>query len=129
VISIHSRQAALEAVPARPGRPAAATLHESDDSRIVVFRIGSEEAVRPHRNRSTVQLVILEGIGVITGEARGTPIERPCIAGDVIVFEPGELHGMRSTEGTLLVLAIITPRPGSQPAVTTPYLSAPAPDS
>ena len=43
----------------------------------------------------------------------GAPRERRCDAGDVVVYAPGELHGMRAERGELLLLATITPRPGA----------------
>ena len=33
-----------------------------------------------------------------------------------MVYDPEELHGMRATEGELLLLATITPRPGERNA-------------
>ena len=48
------------------------------------------------------------------GQAAGAPRERRCAAGDVVVYAPNELHGMRAERGELLLLATITPRPGSR---------------
>jgi quercetin dioxygenase-like cupin family protein len=40
--------------------------------------------------------------------------ERACAAGDVVVFAPDELHGMRAADAELLLLATIAPRPGAR---------------
>jgi quercetin dioxygenase-like cupin family protein len=70
--------------------------------------------VPPHRNASTVMLTVLEGAGTLSGEADGAPCERACAAGDLVLYEPNELHGMRAGDGELLLLATITPRPGGR---------------
>jgi quercetin dioxygenase-like cupin family protein len=51
---------------------------------------------------------VLEGRGILSGESE----EQPCGVGDVVVYAPRELHGMRAVDGQLLLLATITPRPG-----------------
>ena len=56
-----------------------------------------------------MMLQVLEGSGVLSGGDS----EIDCTEGDVVVYEPGEQHGMRSTDKELLLLATITPRPGS----------------
>ena len=112
--AIEPRRAALEAVKHAPGRPATATLHESDDCRLVVFRIEPGEEVKAHRSPSSVVLEVLEGAGTIAGERDGATEERRCSAGDVVVFAPNEVHAMRSTGERMLLLATITPRPGTR---------------
>jgi len=106
------RAAAREAVAASSARPATAILLDTPDVRLVVFRIAPGQAVAPHRNASTVMLTVLEGAGILSGG----DAERQCRAGDVVVYEPSEMHGMRATDTELLLLAIITPRPGERPA-------------
>lgn len=108
------RRAARDAVAARPDRPATAVLHDGDDARLVVFRIAPGQEVAPHRNASTVHLLVLEGRGVLAGERDGAPDERACVAGDLVVYAPNELHAMRAVDEELLLLATITPRPGSR---------------
>jgi quercetin dioxygenase-like cupin family protein len=105
-------QAARTAVSAHAGRPATAILHDSPDARLVVFRLAPGQAVPPHQSVSTVTLAVLEGTGVLSGGDG----ERTCSAGDVVVYAPNELHGMRATDGELLLLATITPRPGERSA-------------
>jgi quercetin dioxygenase-like cupin family protein len=104
--------AARAAVAANPTRPATAVLLDSADVRLVVFRLAAGQAVPPHRSPSTVMLSVLEGSGTLSGGDG----ERRCAAGDVVAYAPDELHGMRATEGELLLLATISPRPGERPA-------------
>ena len=106
--------AARGAVAAHPSRPATAVLHDVADARVVVFRLAPGQSVPPHRSVSTVLLTVLDGTGVLSGEEEGSPIERPCVAGDVVAYAPNELHGMRAEGETLLLLATITPRPGAR---------------
>ena len=105
---------ARTAVAANAARPATAVLHDTADVRQVVFRLEPGQSVPPHRSVSTVLLTVLEGNGILSGEKSGTVIERACIAGDVVAYEPNELHGMRADGNTLLLLATITPRPGDR---------------
>ena len=114
MIALDPRASARQAVAASPSRPATAILHDSDDARLVVFRIEPGQAVAPHRSASTVQLTVLEGSGVLSGEAAGSASERACAEGDVVVYAPNELHGMRAGDQRLVLLATITPRPGSR---------------
>lgn len=116
MIILDPRQVAHAAVSPRSGRPATAVVHDSDDARLVVFRIAPGESVPPHRSASTVHLAILEGSGVLAGEHDGAVEERPCAAGDVVVYAPNELHGMRAGDDVLVLLATITPRPGARDA-------------
>ena len=105
--------AARQAVGNRPDRPATAIVHDSPDVRLIVFRLAPGQSVAPHRSRSSVQLTVLDGAGILTGESEsGSTTDEVCAAGDVIVYRPDELHGMRATGEELLLLATITPRPG-----------------
>lgn len=110
MIALDPRAAARGAHAAAPDRPATAILHDSDDARLVVFRIAPGQAVPPHRSASTVTLAVLEGAGTLSGGDG----ERACAAGDVVVYRPNELHGMRAGDVELLLLATITPRPGAR---------------
>jgi quercetin dioxygenase-like cupin family protein len=100
---------ARAAVAANPTRPATATIHDSPEIRLVVFRLGVGQQVAVHTSKSRVTLQVLEGEGVLSGG----DTEMACTAGDVVAYEPGEPHGMKSADGELLLLAAITPRPGS----------------
>ena len=104
------RRVAAVAAVARADRPATATVHDSADVRLVVFRIEPGQQVATHTNASTVVLTVLEGSGLVTG-ADG---ERAVGAGDVIAFEPREPHGMRATDQRFMLIAAIAPRPGTR---------------
>ena len=102
--------AARDAIASSPSRPATATLLDMPDARLVVFRIQPGQSVAPHHSASTVSLTILDGEGIVLGKEG----ERPCRAGDVVVYEPGETHGMRAVDQTLKLFAMIAPRPGER---------------
>lgn len=101
---------AAEAVSGRSERPATAVLHDSPDARVVVFRIEPGQEVTPHTSTSTVLLSVVEGRGMVSG-ALG---ERAVIAGDLVTYDVGELHGMRAMGERLVIAAVIAPRPGSR---------------
>jgi quercetin dioxygenase-like cupin family protein len=101
--------AAREAVSAQPTRPATALLHDSPDARVVVFRIEPGQEVAPHTSTSTVLLAVLAGKGTVSG-ASG---ESPVVAGDLVSYDTGEVHGMRAGDETLVLMATIAPRPGA----------------
>ena len=103
--------AARAAIAPNPTRPATAVILDSDDVRLVVFRVAPGQMVPPHRSGSTVILRVLAGSGILSG-ADGE--ERNCVVGDTMVYEPNELHGMRSGDDELLLLATIAPRAGSR---------------
>jgi quercetin dioxygenase-like cupin family protein len=112
--TLNPRESSRLAISASPSRPATAVLHDSDDVRLVVFRLGAGQQVPPHRNGSSVMLTVLEGEGLISGEENGAPVEVRCKQGDVVTYVPNELHGMRAESGEFLLLATIAPRPGSR---------------
>jgi quercetin dioxygenase-like cupin family protein len=105
-------QAARAAVAANPSRPATAILHDSPGARLVVFRIGPGQFVPPHRSASTVTIHVLAGSGHLSGEHAGEEVAQQVTAGDVALYAPSELHGMRADGEELLLLATISPRPG-----------------
>lgn len=106
--------AARAAVAAHPEKPATAVLHDTDDIRLVVFRIAPGQSVPPHRSVSSVMLTVLDGEGILSGEEDGQPVERRFSAGEAVTYQPDELHSMRAESAELLLLATITPRPGSR---------------
>lgn len=103
-------EAARTAVAANTSRPATAVIHDSDDLRLVVFRLAPGQHVPPHTSHSTVTLTVLEGSGVLS-DGDG---ERQCAKGDVVTYEREELHGMKADAEEFLLLAAITPRPGNR---------------
>lgn len=104
--------AARQAVANRPDRPATAIVHDSAEVRLIVFRLAPGQSVAPHTSTSSVQLMVLEGSGVLAGAPDSGPAELRCSRGDLVVYLPGELHGMRAEGEEMLLLATITPRPG-----------------
>ena len=104
----HLLSLAEHAVSARPDRPATAIAHDSADARSVVFRIAPGEIVPEHVSPSTVTLLVIDGMGFVSG-AGG---ERIVSRGDLVTYEPNEPHGMRAASNTLVLLAVIAPRPG-----------------
>jgi quercetin dioxygenase-like cupin family protein len=106
--------AAATAVAPNPSRPATAMVFDAPDARLVVFRLAPGQSVPPHRNSSTVILTVLSGSGIVSGPGAPGDEEHPCRTGDVIVYAPDELHGMAARETELVILATITPRPGSR---------------
>lgn len=103
--------AARDARPSSDARPATAIVLDVPDVRLVVFRLAPGQEVPPHTSPSTVLLTVLAGAGTLSG----ADAERRCAAGDVVAYEPGELHGMRADAGEeLRLLATITPRPGER---------------
>lgn len=108
--TLDPRAAARAARAASDVRPATAIVHDVPDARLVVFRLAPGQAVAPHTSTSTVLLTVLEGSGTLSGADE----ERRCVAGDVVAYAPGELHGMRAHDEELLLLATITPRPGER---------------
>lgn len=107
---------------ASASRPATATIHDAPDARLVVFRIAPGQAVAPHRNSSTVLLTVLSGSGFVSGGDAEVAVS----AGDVIAYEPNEIHGMRAADDQLVLLATIAPRPGTR-SDTQPLQRAAAP--
>ena len=112
MIALDPRTAAYNAV-GRTARPATAILFDSADVRLVVFRLEPGQAVPPHQSTSSVMLTVLQGEGWVS-DAKA---ERMCAVGDVVCYEPNELHGMRAGDRPLHLLATITPRPGERTVV------------
>jgi quercetin dioxygenase-like cupin family protein len=104
------RALALSAVAANASRPATFLALDSDDARVVLFRIDPGQAVATHTSPSTVLLHVLAGSGTVTG-AEG---DRDVRAGDLVSYAPREPHGMRATDEQLLIAAIIAPRPAAR---------------
>jgi quercetin dioxygenase-like cupin family protein len=106
--------AAARAAVAAPGRPATAMIHDTPDLRLLVFRIAPGQTVPLHRNASSVTITVLAGSGELEGEVEGASVRRACAAGDVVAYLPNEPHAMHATRDELLLMAAITPRPGTR---------------
>jgi len=110
VIAYDPAAVAAAARPAHPDRPAMQILHDGDDLRLLVFRIGPGQAVPVHRSTSSVVLHVLSGAGLVHHAGGEVAVS----AGSVLVYAPGEPHGMRSIGERLILLATIAPRPSSR---------------
>jgi quercetin dioxygenase-like cupin family protein len=105
---------ANSAVSACTGRGATAIAHDSADARLVVFRLDAGDVVAKHTSTSTVILSVIGGTGIISGPVNGEIQDVTVGAGTVVTFEPNELHGMSAPAGPFVVVATITPRPGTR---------------
>jgi quercetin dioxygenase-like cupin family protein len=101
---------AAGAVANTPSRPATTIAHDCADARVVVFRIEPGQEVTRHTSPSTVMLTIVSGNGIVTG-AEG---DRAVRAGELVTYDPKEPHGMRATDETLVIAAVIAPRPAAK---------------
>lgn len=101
------------AISANPDRASTAILLDSDDARIVVFRIDAGQGVPPHTSDSTVILTVVSGSGFVSGPVAGVITELQVSAGAIATYSPGELHGMRAEADNLVIVATIAPRPGT----------------
>ena len=111
-----ARRAAVDAKVSNSTRPATAIVHDTPDARLVVFRIAPGQTVSPHRNGSTVILTVLSGHGIVSGgDSR-----RVVSTGEVVAYEPNELHGMSAVDAEFVLLATITPRPSARSAAGAP---------
>ena len=108
--SVNLLQAATDARAPNHTRAATAIVDDGPDARLIVFRLAAGQSVAPHRNASTVMLIVLSGQGIVSGGDG----ERDVARGDLVSYVPNELHGMRATTEELTLVAIIAPRPGSR---------------
>jgi quercetin dioxygenase-like cupin family protein len=107
---VHDAIALARLAPANANRPATSVIHDTPDARLVLFRLAPSQAVAVHTSPSTVILTVLSGSGLLTGGANDQDITQ----GDVVTVEPSEPHGMRAVTEELVILATITPRPGTR---------------
>ena len=97
---------ALKEAEFSPDRPVSKLLYDSEAIRIVVFGLNAGQEIPPHTTPSRVVLHMVQGKGAfLTGGG-----ERPGHAGDFVITEPEEPHGLKAEEKTVL-LAVIAPRP------------------
>ena len=107
-MKIYDTQAlAARAVSAKADRPATAIVHETNDARVVLFRLEPGQSVATHSSASTVLLSVLAGTGVVSG-GEG---ERAVKPGDLVAYAEQEPHGMRAGGEQFVLLAVIAPRP------------------
>ena len=109
-MQVHDAIALARLAPSHANRPGTSVIHDTDDARLVLFRIAPSQKVSVHTSPSTVILTVLSGSGMVTG---GTE-EQEVTAGDIVTLAPGEPHGMRAVTEEVVILASITPRPGTR---------------
>lgn len=98
----------LEAGPApRAERPTTKILHDEPNVRIIAFTLLPGQVIPPHRNSSTVTVVVTEGAGTFAGEDGETVLR----AGESAVYAPGEVHSISAGTETLRFIALLAPRP------------------
>lgn len=100
------------AVSAKPDRAATAIVHDSDDARVVVFRLDPRQIVALHSSDSSVMLSVVRGPGYVSGLIDGAVSEIAVSSGAVVAYQPNEPHGMRAGPNVLVIVATIAPRPG-----------------
>ena len=101
---------AAAAVTLHAGRPATTLVHDSNDARVVLFRLDPGQSVPVHTSASTVLLMIISGTGTVIG-VEG---ERRVKAGDMVAYGENEPHGMNALDAQLVIAAVIAPRPGAR---------------
>jgi len=110
VKTLNPKEVAGRAGARSPDRPATAILAESPNVRLIVFRLLPGQSVPRHRNASSVVVTVLEGDGILSG-ADG---DRRCAAGEVVMYDPSEMHGIRALDSELLLLVAIAPNPSAR---------------
>jgi len=82
-------------------------VHDSPNSRVVLFSFEPGQGLDPHESTSEVIFIGMEGkADVLVGDKETTIAEK-----EIVVCPPNISHGLRAAERAA-VLAIITPRPG-----------------
>lgn len=100
----------LNAESAKSAVPGMEIIYDSDDARLIVFRLEPGQRLSDHTNPSTVILTVLAGSGMV----RGGDSERMLRTGELAVFPPRELHGMHALDEHFVLLAVLAPRPGTR---------------
>jgi len=99
---------AAAAVAPSGGRPATTLVHDSNEARVVLFRLDPGQAVPVHATASTVLLTIISGTGTVIGEHG----ERTVKPGDIVANAEHEPHGMQAVGEQFIFADVIAPRPG-----------------
>ena len=98
----------LRGFPAsRADRHASALMHDEANSRIVFFALEPGQEVPVHTSSATVVVTIVDGSGTFIGDGVTSPMK----AGESVVYEPNEPHGMIAGEHGLRFVAVISPSP------------------
>ena len=91
----------------RTDRHASALMHDEPNCRIVFFALGPRQDVPVHTSGATVVVTVVEGSGTFTGSNAHASLK----AGESVVYEPNEPHGMTAGEQGLRFVAVIAPSP------------------
>jgi quercetin dioxygenase-like cupin family protein len=103
----------IEDVPFRDDRPNAEPLLVDDSGRVLRFSLRPHQTIREHcAPSSPVHIVILRGVGVFSGADGGEATLR---TGDMVVYEAGELHSVRSADEELVFVALLHKAPDAPP--------------
>lgn len=92
----------------RSDRPAGAILYDDANIRIVSFHLVPGQTLPPHRNPSTVTVLVTEGSGTFSGEDAEVFLR----VGEGAVYAPNEMHSVTAGEEPLRFAVFIAPRPG-----------------
>lgn len=88
-----------------PKNPNAEPLDVDQEMRILRFALRPGQQVREHlAPHSPVQLIILQGQGIFTGE---DGLEQQHGQGTLLTFSSGEKHSIRALEDDLVFVAIL----------------------
>jgi quercetin dioxygenase-like cupin family protein len=82
-------------------------LHSCQDMRVVLFNLLPGQEVPPATSSSSVCFQVVSGEGRLLCGSEWVPGG----LGTIRFYPPGELHGIRGTQGKLSILATYTPRP------------------
>lgn len=92
---------------ARAERHATALLHDERSCRVAGFTLSPGQEVPVHTSASTVTVLVVEGAGTFIGKDTRIVLR----AGQALVYEPNEPHGMIAGDEGLRFVAVITPGP------------------
>lgn len=91
----------------RSDRHASALMHDEANSRIVFFALAPGQDVPVHTSSATVVVTVVDGFGTFIGNDVRSSLK----AGESVVYEPNEPHGMTAGEQGLRFVAVISPSP------------------
>ncbi|NPA31994.1 MAG: cupin domain-containing protein [Aquificae bacterium] len=92
-------------------KPVSEVVYEDENAKVVRFYLKAGQEIKPHSSPSSVYITVLKGrLNFFLGKENE---EREVGAGDTVFYEPGELHGFRALEDSV-VEAVITPKPAQR---------------
>lgn len=79
-------------------------IYDDGPQRIVIFRMPAGSEIKPHTNPGVVQLTVLTGkANLLVGDGS----EKEATTGMTLIYEKGEMHGMKAIENTVLMADIV----------------------